>query len=295
MRYSLVAVFFSVAACAAAFGQTEYRGIRPGTTLRADTERVLGQPVKQHSPTLIEYPAQGPSGRIFVQYAAEAGRVERIEFLCRTSNSNCDELTRILKLPISEIGYYTATHAADPGGKIVRYFRAPYYLVVTVDNESEGGFYWLSPARIALYSEELYRSAEAMASAEAAKEVPFLTVRSLRFFEGGMDPPPQWERVYRRKFAGEGTRYVHYELGVAYPKSKLGQPVKITAVWSRDGPMEPVRQINDTKYDYASTSYYFSHGLGNVDGQQFARRKGKWKVEIYMEGQLVATGTFEIY
>jgi hypothetical protein len=41
--------------CAACFGQTSYKGLTPGSSMRADAARVLVRPVKELSKTLVEY------------------------------------------------------------------------------------------------------------------------------------------------------------------------------------------------------------------------------------------------
>jgi hypothetical protein len=289
LAFLVVALSITVAA------QASFNGLTPGKSTRPEVERLLGKPVKEHSQTLIEYSPQRATGRIFVQYAPDTAVVERFEFLCRTPTTTCAELTRLLKLPLSDMAFWTASYADDSSGKTVRYYGAPVYLAITVDNESEGSFYSLSPARVALYSAELYKTAVDATEDEDKRDRPQLAVRSLRFFESGQDSLPFEERVYHRRFAGEGTRWVNYEITLAYPKAKLGRPISITCVWSRDGPMQPIRQVLDNNYDSAATYRIYNRGLGRVDGRGFAERKGKWKAEIYVEGQLVATGTFEIY
>lgn len=291
--YFLVLLFAALVVSTAA--QSSYNGLTPGKSTRAEVERTLGKPIKEHSPTLIEYPPQKATGRIFVQYAPDTALVERLEFLCRTPNSGCDGLIRSLTLPVPAPVFWSAAYSGDANGKTVRYYGAPRFLAITIDNESEGLYYSLSPARLAFYSADLYTTA--LAAAEEAHKIDpaQLTVRSLRFFESDKDSQPFDQRDYRRRFAGEGTRYVNYEITLAYPKAKLGRPIAITAVWSRDGPMEPVRLVLHDNYDNTETYRTYSHGIGNVDGRQFVQRKGKWKAEIYIEGQLVAVGTFEIY
>jgi len=288
----LLFLLLTSAICSA---QSSYNGLTPGKSTRPEVERLLGPPVKEHSKTLVEYSPQRATGRIFVQYAPGTAVVERFEFLCRTQNSSCDDLIRGPNLSLAESSYFRDVWTADPNGTIVRYYGPPQNAAMTVDNESGGSYYALSPARVALYSAELYKAATTTAD-EAAKNDPTqLTVRSLRFFEADTNSLPLEQRAYRRRFSGEGTRFVSYEIMLAYPKNKLGRPITITSVWSRDGPMQPVRIVLDNNYDSAETYRIFNQGLGKDDGRGFSQRKGNWKVEIYIEGQLVATGTFEIY
>jgi hypothetical protein len=49
------AVVLLLLLCGFCFGQSSYKGLTPGQSTRADVERVLGQPVKSVSKTLVEY------------------------------------------------------------------------------------------------------------------------------------------------------------------------------------------------------------------------------------------------
>lgn len=60
-------------ALATRFGQNSYKGLTPGMSTRADVERVLGQPLKDVSKTLVEYrsPDEVP-WKLYVQYGDES-------------------------------------------------------------------------------------------------------------------------------------------------------------------------------------------------------------------------------
>lgn len=205
MKYrKLSVVSFVLLSCATAFGQTTFKGLTPGKSTRTEVERGLGKPIKEHTATLVEYPPQNQTGRIFVQYRPGPDLVERFEFLCRAAGSSCDNLIRSLKLSTSVMPY-ALNSSGDGSGKVVRYYYPPQYFATTIDDESEGSFYLLTPARVALYSPELYDAA--IADEKRKKDPEQLTVTSLRFFESGIDSVPFEDRDYRHRFSGEGTRY----------------------------------------------------------------------------------------
>lgn len=60
--------------------QSNWRGIQPGTSTRAQVERITGAPVQALTDTLAEYKGTQPDERVFVQYRA-GGVVDRVEIL----------------------------------------------------------------------------------------------------------------------------------------------------------------------------------------------------------------------
>ncbi|MGQ0762033.1 MAG: hypothetical protein ACT4OT_08455 [Acidobacteriota bacterium] len=91
---TLSSLFF-VATC---FGQSSYKGLTPGTSTRAEVERVLGRPINKVSETLIEYAPPrdpDPSGyrmkvRVFVQHrdASATAVAERIAVVIKSEDAN---------------------------------------------------------------------------------------------------------------------------------------------------------------------------------------------------------------
>src|ERR1700694_1306164 len=89
MHRTLIMILLVVLSCAVCFGQTEFHGLTPGKSTRADVERVLGQPVNKVSETLVEYaPPSNPDparyrvkAKVYVQYRKGSSTVERIAVL----------------------------------------------------------------------------------------------------------------------------------------------------------------------------------------------------------------------
>lgn len=105
------------------------------------------------SETLIEYGPQGKSGKIFVQYRKDSAVVERIEMLCSTQTSTCEDLLTNLNL------WMPASPDADEinDEKWKSYFGPPHFVVMLrtgVDLLDK-----TTPvSRLALYSRELYEA-----------------------------------------------------------------------------------------------------------------------------------------
>ncbi len=139
-------VAFAALGC---LGQTPFLGLKAGVSTRPEVVQVLGQPVKEFSPTLAEYRPQGASGRIFVQYR-ENGVIERIELMCMTETTTCDDvlLGNAIRLPFQE-------DAVKYDGDKWRLLYGSSHLFGTSGSVSEGSR-TRTPSRIVFYSRELY-------------------------------------------------------------------------------------------------------------------------------------------
>ncbi len=81
LRIRHVATAFLLCLCAAAIvAAGTYKGLEPGTSTRADVDRVLGAPVREiEADRLYEYDPRGTGRRISVRYRGSAQVVEFIE------------------------------------------------------------------------------------------------------------------------------------------------------------------------------------------------------------------------
>ena len=163
LKKTITTLFLLALFCAVGFGQSSYKGLTPGKSTRAEVERVLGAPVKKVSDTLIEYRPQPLAGKIYVQYREDAPVIERIEFICRLDNSNCNDFLNSLNLRLPK----NVESAKDSGSRITMYYAPPLYLTTPTDKED-------APARIAFYSRDLY----AVAVAESLHELGLTDVNA---------------------------------------------------------------------------------------------------------------------
>ena len=139
-----------------AYDQSPLHGLTAGQSARTDAERVLGKPVKELSPTLVEYHPQefAPKAwenvtKVYVQYRKDAPIVERIEMLLTKPLNRADAI-RTLRLPDAPAG-----RGKNAAGNLQEYFGAPNYVVLTYQGaEASSGV-----ARTARYSRELFAGA----------------------------------------------------------------------------------------------------------------------------------------
>jgi TonB family protein len=162
MKYKILTITLLILMTAVvSSAQTSYKGIKPGTSRKVEVERVLGQPVKQLSETLVEYRPQPLAGRIYVQYRAASGIVERIEFICRLPDSSCNDFMQSLNLRLPESAQ--AMSPTDDKGRYLAFSAPPHYAVETFDKGVKENDL-LVPVRVAFYSRELYEAEVAKAN-----------------------------------------------------------------------------------------------------------------------------------
>jgi hypothetical protein len=94
------------------------------------------------------------------------------------------------------------------------------------------------------------------------------------------------QRVYAQRFASETSRYINWQLDLAYPAP--GSPInfKITAIYLRDtgtGSWEEMhRHTVDAYVEGEWTGSYHGWGYGFDDPGNWAA--GSYRVDIYFEG-----------
>lgn len=173
-------LMFFLLAFVPCLAQQSFLGLKAGISTKPEIERVLGRPVKQVSPTLIEYtPKQLKlkadnksmnSGKIFVQYRDDSAApvAERIEMII------CEQIA--LSKADAACDMSALSREFDPGGedsggtldavittygkngfRMIRYFGAPRYTVRT-DVHRTGAEGATVEGRWAFYSPDLYAS-----------------------------------------------------------------------------------------------------------------------------------------
>jgi tetratricopeptide (TPR) repeat protein len=120
-----------------------------------------------------------------------------------------------------------------------------------------------------------------------------LRVTSLRFFEGGYSPPPLEQRVYSNRFDKSKTRYVNWELKLEFPAPGRRVSFPIEQFWYRADGSLVTRQTWQASIEPNWTWSYHNHGYGRNNPDNWGA--GPYRVDLYVEGQKLASGSFEIY
>ena len=126
-------------------------------------------------------------------------------------------------------------------------------------------------------------------------QIPSLaaSVTELRFFESGDDLLPYEEREYSHRFPMATTRYVYWELHLSYPESKEPMTFETEAVYYKPDGTEMGRFTEESHTEAGWSSSWHTSGWGWDEPGKWPL--GTYLVELYIERDLVASDTFEIY
>jgi hypothetical protein len=123
------------------------------------------------------------------------------------------------------------------------------------------------------------------------------TVNSLQFFESGNEVPPYGQRAYEHRFAKSKTRLINWELLLDWEATPSTQkPVTdftIKSIWYRPDGSVLTRQPKEAHRDPDWTQSYHLLGYGWETPGNW--EPGSYRVDLYIEGNKVASGSFEIY
>ena len=114
----------------------------------------------------------------------------------------------------------------------------------------------------------------------------------MRFYESGGSIPPS-ERVYKNRFSSSNTRYIYWELNLKYPQKGHKVDFEINAIWYRSDGSVLTNQTKKTYIPPNWTGSYHVFGYGSKSGTWWF--PDKYKVELYIEGKKVSSGTFEVF
>jgi serine/threonine protein kinase len=126
-------------------------------------------------------------------------------------------------------------------------------------------------------------------------DIPSLqaNVTDLRFFEGGYNMPPRDERQYDTRFSSATARYINYELSLEFPAPGRQVDFQVEAVYYGPDGTELARFTADYHLEADWTTSWHAKGWGWDNPGQWS--PGTYRVELYVDGQVAASGTFEIY
>ena len=133
------------------------------------------------------------------------------------------------------------------------------------------------------------------ATPEPEWNIPSLqaNIENLRFFEAPQQQPPREERVYSQRFAQSEARYIYYEINLAYPEHSQAVDFALDVVYRNPDGSAFAEFTGNHRIEADWTSSWHSKGWGWDDPGKWP--VGTYGVELYVEGELIATGSFEIY
>jgi hypothetical protein len=114
----------------------------------------------------------------------------------------------------------------------------------------------------------------------------------LLFFEGGAESPPYGERTYATRFNRARARYIYYEVSFEYPEPGERIDFALDSRWYDPGGNVFNENRMDAWFEPDWTSSVHSTGFGYDRPGQW--KAGQYRVELFVGGQPVISGTFEI-
>ena len=118
-------------------------------------------------------------------------------------------------------------------------------------------------------------------------------VTELRFFEAEYDIPPRNKRVYAKRFRAAESRYICWEIVLTHSRVPYSIANELRAVYYGDQGEFARQEIRITTNEGWTNSYY-QNGFGNKTAGEFWK-PGNYRVDIWVENQKVASGTFDVY
>jgi hypothetical protein len=119
-------------------------------------------------------------------------------------------------------------------------------------------------------------------------------ITKIQFFESGRsDVELRKKRTYERRFAQATTRTVYTEIHVEHPQPKKRIDFAITLICSRgNGTTFRIEEYRGRiEPDWTSSDHWI--GVGNHSAGDWDA--GTYQVDVYISGEKVAAGSFEIY
>jgi hypothetical protein len=114
----------------------------------------------------------------------------------------------------------------------------------------------------------------------------------LKFYESGVEPPPMDQRVFRERFPSVGPEYIGWCLFLEHPAPDRRIDFTIDAVYRQPGGHVLNKQAVATHIPAGFASTYHGSGWGLGRGGRYGL--GVYTVELSVNGEVIATGNFEI-
>ena len=133
--------------------------------------------------------------------------------------------------------------------------------------------------------------------AKGSRYIDFLNakVTEIKFFEGGYDAPAKDQRFYRTSFSRAGTRYVNFELNLQHPMPGKRKDFVVEHVWFNSSGNEIFRgNLNTFIQDNWSSSYH-NTGYGWRETSSARWIAGTYRVDLYVNGNKIASENFNVY
>ena len=118
-------------------------------------------------------------------------------------------------------------------------------------------------------------------------------VEEMKFFESGYDTPELSKRTYQSRIDHRTARYMNWELDLACPAVPARVDFSINAIWYNPNGTVFANQNMNTYAQPTWTKPVFNFGRGWKEAGNW--KVGGYRVELFVNNNRIATGSFEIY
>jgi hypothetical protein len=123
--------------------------------------------------------------------------------------------------------------------------------------------------------------------------VPGASLKGIRFYESGPTIPQLNERTYQAQFKSRATRFIDWELDVTSPPVASRVAFTIYAAWYSPSGTVITNQTITTAAEAGWTEQAYTSGRG-WQRPGFWKR-GTYRVDLFVNGSRVASGSFNVY
>jgi hypothetical protein len=130
---------------------------------------------------------------------------------------------------------------------------------------------------------------------QPAAGIPSLqaTVTSVKFHESGIDAVPLEQRTHATRFPRSSARLVFWELNITYPDPGRRIDFSVESLLYRPDGALLNRQVQNYYIESPWTDSSHCAGFGGLEPGTWAT--GVYRVELFVAGQKVAEGSFEVF
>jgi hypothetical protein len=100
------------------------------------------------------------------------------------------------------------------------------------------------------------------------------------------------QRVYQKEFSSSDTRYIAWEIYLTYPKQEQRKNFVIEAVWYRSDGSEYARMTQKCHQPKGWSESLHNSGWGSETKGTWT--PGRYRCDLFIEGQKIASGSIEI-
>ncbi len=123
--------------------------------------------------------------------------------------------------------------------------------------------------------------------------VPGASFKEIKFFESGYNPPQMGSRVYQAQFKDRATQFINWELHLTCPSPAYRINFSIYAVWYYPNGTVFGNQTINTYADPGRTEPVCNSGRGWQRAGMW--RHGTYRVDLFVNGNRIGSGSFTIY